>query len=68
MKVRIRTGEAWLVTRHADVRAVLTDPRFSSDDTLPGFPVRIQLPPAPGVMSFRRGWTARSTDGCAAWR
>ncbi|MGW0531825.1 cytochrome P450 [Streptomyces sp. NPDC003032] len=54
VKVRIRTGEAWLVTRYADVRAVLTDPRFSSDDTRPGFPVRIQLPPAPRVMSFTR--------------
>ncbi|MFF8641981.1 cytochrome P450 [Streptomyces sp. NPDC015345] len=54
VKVRIRTGEAWLVTRYADVRAILTDPRFSSDDTLPGFPVRIQLPPTPRVMSFTR--------------
>ncbi|MBW5419986.1 cytochrome P450 [Streptomyces sp. BG9H] len=54
VKVRIRTGEAWLITRYADVRAVLTDARFSSDDTRPGFPVRIQLPPAPRVMSFTR--------------
>ncbi|MEU1019489.1 cytochrome P450 [Streptomyces sp. NPDC005900] len=54
VKVRIRTGEAWLVTRYADVRAILADTRFSSDDTLPGFPVRIQLPPAPRVMSFTR--------------
>ncbi|MFE9775084.1 cytochrome P450 [Streptomyces sp. NPDC005931] len=54
VKVRIRTGEAWLVTRYEDVRRVLTDERFSSDDTLPGFPVRIQLPPAPRVMSFTR--------------
>ncbi|HEY0538663.1 MAG TPA: cytochrome P450, partial [Actinoallomurus sp.] len=29
---------AWLVTRHADVRAVLTDPRFSSDRRHPDFP------------------------------
>ncbi|MFP3991438.1 cytochrome P450 [Streptomyces sp. E11-3] len=54
VKVRIRTGDAWLVTRYEDVRKVLTDPSFSSDDTLPGFPVRIQLPPAPRVMSFTR--------------
>ncbi|MEU7643289.1 cytochrome P450 [Streptomyces huasconensis] len=54
VKVRIRTGEAWLVTRYADVRSILVDPRFSSDDTLPGFPVRIQLPPTPRVMSFTR--------------
>ncbi|MFC6885740.1 MULTISPECIES: cytochrome P450 [Actinomadura] len=34
--VRVRLpfgGEAWLVTRHADVREVLTDPRFSSRET-----------------------------------
>ncbi|MGZ0199333.1 cytochrome P450 [Streptomyces sp. RM1] len=54
VKVRIRTGEAWLVTRYEDLRQVLMDERFSSDDTLPGFPVRIQLPPAPRVMSFTR--------------
>jgi cytochrome P450 len=54
VKVRLRTGEAWLVTRYDDMRQVLTDARFSSDDTLPGFPVRIQLPPAPRVMSFTR--------------
>lgn len=53
-KVRIRGGEAWLVTRHADVRRVLNDNRFSADDQKPGFPVRIQLPPEPGVMSFNR--------------
>ncbi|MFD9094868.1 cytochrome P450 [Streptomyces collinus] len=54
LKVRIRGGEAWLVTRHADVRQVLNDNRFSADDQKPGFPVRIQLPPEPGVMSFNR--------------
>ncbi|MGW3357474.1 cytochrome P450 [Streptomyces bungoensis] len=53
-KVRIRGGEAWLVTRHADVRRVLNDNRFSADDQKPGFPIRIQLPPEPGVMSFNR--------------
>ncbi|MCO1581624.1 cytochrome P450 [Crossiella sp. SN42] len=30
----------WLVSRHADVRTVLTDPRFSIDATRPGFPRR----------------------------
>ncbi|MEU9446407.1 cytochrome P450 [Streptomyces sp. NPDC048304] len=54
LKVRIRGGEAWLVTRHADVRQVLNDHRFSADDQQPGFPIRIQLPPEPGVMSFNR--------------
>jgi cytochrome P450 len=31
-------GTAWLVTRHEDVRTVLTDPRFSADITHPAFP------------------------------
>jgi cytochrome P450 len=35
---------AWLVTRHADVRAVLTDPRFSSDRRHPDFPRMIKFP------------------------
>jgi cytochrome P450 len=40
----------WLITRHKDARAVLADPRFSADATLPGFPgMRPQAPPrAPG--------------------
>ncbi|GHH21569.1 cytochrome P450 [Streptomyces rubradiris] len=29
---------AWLITRYEDVRAVLSDPRFSSDSAAPGFP------------------------------
>lgn len=28
----------WLVTRHEDVRTVLTDPRISSNPSHPGFP------------------------------
>ncbi|QNP75156.1 cytochrome P450 [Streptomyces roseirectus] len=28
----------WLVTRHDDARAVLSDPRFSSENVRPGFP------------------------------
>ena len=31
-------GTAWLVSRHEDVRAVLGDPRMSSDRRNPGFP------------------------------
>ncbi len=31
-------ARAWLVTRHADARRALTDPRLSSDATDPGFP------------------------------
>jgi cytochrome P450 len=29
---------AWVLTRHEDIRAVLADPRFSSDRSHPGFP------------------------------
>ncbi|WP_086820058.1 cytochrome P450 [Allokutzneria sp. NRRL B-24872] len=38
--VRLRHGQtAWLITRYADVRRVLSDPaRFSSDPAKPGFP------------------------------
>lgn len=35
---------AWAVTRHQDVRTVLTDPRFSSDRYHPGFPRFAELP------------------------
>ncbi|GAA3366122.1 cytochrome P450 [Saccharopolyspora gregorii] len=38
---RVRTpigGEAWVLTRHEDVRFVLSDPRFSSDRRNPAFP------------------------------
>ncbi|MER6152857.1 cytochrome P450 [Streptomyces hirsutus] len=38
-KVRIWNGSTpWLVTRHADQRALLPDPRVSDDDLAPGFP------------------------------
>jgi cytochrome P450 monooxygenase len=36
----------WLVTRHEDVRAALTDPRISSDPSLPGFPATGAAPHA----------------------
>jgi cytochrome P450 len=50
---RVRTPRnqlAWVVTRHDDVRAVLTDRRFSSDPRTPGFPTYItgDLDPPPG--------------------
>jgi cytochrome P450 len=54
VKVQLRCGEAWLITRYEDVRAVLADVRFSSDDQRPGFPALIQLPPEPGLQSFFR--------------
>lgn len=38
-KVRIWDGSLpWLITRHADQRTLLTDPRISIDENLPGFP------------------------------
>ncbi|MBO3675516.1 cytochrome P450 [Streptomyces sp. NEAU-YJ-81] len=38
-RVRLWDGSApWLVTRYADQRALLADPRVSSEATLPGFP------------------------------
>jgi cytochrome P450 len=38
-KVRMWDGSTpWLVTRYADQRALLADPRVSSEATLPGFP------------------------------
>ncbi|MGY1502783.1 cytochrome P450 [Streptomyces sp. QTS52] len=57
--VRIPEGAAesrpaWLVTRYADVRQALADPRLSADETLPGAPVRIQLPPGQNPSSFLR--------------
>ena len=37
--VRIWSGQdAWLFTRHADVRAILSDPHVSADSSLPGYP------------------------------
>ncbi|GAA2597361.1 cytochrome P450 [Winogradskya consettensis] len=38
-KVRIWDGsEPWFITRHADQRALLNDPRLSIEETRPGFP------------------------------
>ncbi|SFE64253.1 Cytochrome P450 [Actinacidiphila alni] len=38
-RVRLWDGSAcWMVTRHADIRTVLRDRRFSADATRPGFP------------------------------
>ncbi|MEO5873676.1 MAG: cytochrome P450, partial [Streptosporangiaceae bacterium] len=47
-------SEQWLVSRHADVRRVLADRRFSADDTDPDFPRLLTLPPTPGALSFLR--------------
>lgn len=41
-RVRLASGAwAWALTRHEDLRAMLSDPRFSSDRTHPGFPLLI---------------------------
>jgi cytochrome P450 len=46
--VVLPTGqEAWALTRHADIRAMLTDPRFSADRTRPGFPSMVAEAPQP---------------------
>ncbi|KLU11471.1 cytochrome P450 [Kocuria sp. SM24M-10] len=38
-RVRLPSGmTVWALTRHEDIRAMLTDPRFSSDRNRPGFP------------------------------
>ncbi|MFL4496856.1 cytochrome P450 [Streptomyces sp. VTCC 41912] len=38
VRTELPSGTVWLVTRHEDVRAVLTDPRISADPSRPGFP------------------------------
>ncbi len=44
-KVRLPSGQAaWVLTRMADIRAVLTDRRFSSDRLRPGFPFLVKAP------------------------
>ncbi|MDT0305207.1 cytochrome P450 [Streptomonospora wellingtoniae] len=42
-RVTLPTGAtAWALTRHEDIRAMLVDPRFSSDRRKPGFPALIK--------------------------
>ncbi|MEV4096741.1 cytochrome P450 [Streptosporangium saharense] len=53
-RIRFADGrDHWVLSRHADVRAVLADPRISADDRRDGFP---QLLPGakPGELSFTR--------------
>ena len=44
-RVRLFDGStAWLVTGHAEARALLSDPRVSSDRGRPGFPMPVPMP------------------------
>src|SRR5581483_9070373 len=54
VKVRLRGGDAWLITRYEDVRTALSDPRLSSDERNPRLPRRLQVPPDPERQSFWR--------------
>lgn len=45
-------GPAWVLTAAADIRAMLTDPRFSSDRLRPGFPFLVRNPLS-GPRSFK---------------
>ncbi|MFE9449243.1 cytochrome P450 [Streptomyces sp. NPDC006739] len=45
---------AWLLTRYADVRQALADPRLSVDDQHPEWPNRLLFPVPPRAVSFWR--------------
>jgi hypothetical protein len=49
---------AWLVTRYDDQRALLSDPRMSSDQRLHGFPVAVE-----GIKQSQGGGTTRTIFG-----
>ncbi|MFD8964378.1 cytochrome P450 [Streptomyces sp. NPDC059568] len=52
-RVRLWDGSTpWLVTRYAEQRALLADPRVSADITRPGYPNGAPLPPGGGSISF----------------
>ncbi|GAB7110433.1 cytochrome P450 [Streptomyces phaeofaciens JCM 4814] len=52
-KVRLRDGsEPWLVTRYADQRALLGDPRVSADTDSPGYPSKAGPEGGEGKLSF----------------
>ncbi|WP_329377854.1 cytochrome P450 [Streptomyces sp. NBC_01716] len=42
----------WLVTRYAEQRALLADPRVSADINRPGYPLQVPLPPGGAGASF----------------
>jgi cytochrome P450 len=49
-RVATERGPVWVVSRHEEARAVLTDRRFSSDPRTPGYPSYLtgDVPPPPG--------------------
>ncbi|MFC4591038.1 cytochrome P450 [Sphaerisporangium corydalis] len=52
-KVGLADGSTpWLVTRYAEQRALLSDPRVSSDITRPGYPSPVPLPADGSPVSF----------------
>lgn len=52
-KVRLWDGsEPWLVTRYAEQRAVLGDPRVSADTDRPGYPTKASPEAGEGKLSF----------------
>ncbi|WP_328370300.1 cytochrome P450 [Streptomyces sp. NBC_00457] len=52
-KVRLWDGsEPWLVTRYADQRAILGDPRVSADTDSPGYPTKASPEGGEGKLSF----------------
>jgi cytochrome P450 len=52
-KVRLWDGsEPWLVTRYAEQRAVLGDPRVSADTDRPGYPTKASPEGGEGKLSF----------------
>ncbi|MBB5781105.1 cytochrome P450 [Nonomuraea jabiensis] len=52
-KVRLWDGSTpWLVTRYAEQRALLADPRVSADVTRPGYPIQAPRIGAGGTISF----------------
>jgi cytochrome P450 monooxygenase len=55
VRSELPSGPLWLVTRHEDVRAVLTDPRISADPSRPGFPRAARTGGAPSQAEIP-GW------------
>ncbi|WP_344855754.1 cytochrome P450 [Amycolatopsis ultiminotia] len=52
-RVRLWDGSTpWLVTRYAEQRALMADPRVSADVTRPGYPSQVPIPPGGTGISF----------------